>query len=80
MRPLPRTFMLASMLGLLISGVYTVSGRLDPTWGFTFMLISGIMFIASMLSITPTEEDLKKMENPLVQKNKSVIRRKKSKK
>ncbi len=60
MRPLPRSFMLVSMLGLAISGVYTYSGRLSPTWGFTFILISGIMFVASVLSITPPSEELEK--------------------
>ncbi len=69
MRPLPRSFMLVSMLGLAISGVYTYSGRLDPTWGFTFILISGIMFVASVLSMTPPAEEL---EKPVMKKKKKV--------
>lgn len=58
MRPLPRSFLLVSMFGLLISGIYTYSGRLNATWGITLLLIFGIMFAASLLSMTPTFEDL----------------------
>jgi hypothetical protein len=53
MTPLPGTFMITAMLGFLITTVYTVSGRLDPTWGFAFDLVFVIMFIAAVLSITP---------------------------
>lgn len=57
-RPLPATFMLASMLGLIVTIVYTGSGRFDEwfngngnTWGFTFGLIFAIMFFASLVSL-----------------------------
>lgn len=59
LRPLPSSFMVASMLGLAIFGVYTFSGRIDPTWGFTFLLIFGIMFVAAIFSMTPVYEDFK---------------------
>ena len=58
MMPLPRSFLLVSMFGLVISGVYTYSGRLNATWGITLLLIFGIMFAASLLSMTPTFEEL----------------------
>ncbi len=51
--PLSGAFMLTSMLGFLLTTVYTISGRVDLTWGFTFDLIFVIMFIASVVSITP---------------------------
>ncbi len=57
-RPLPATFMLASMLGLIITIVYTGSGRFDEwfagngnTWGFTFGLVFALMFFASLISL-----------------------------
>ncbi len=53
MIPLPGTFMITAMLGFLITTVYTVSGRIDPSWGFAFNLIFLVMFISSVLSITP---------------------------
>jgi len=51
--PLSQSFFLASILGFLISAGFTLSGRLDLTWGFTFCLIFVIMFIASITSMTP---------------------------
>ncbi len=58
-KPLPKSFMLVSMLGLAIFGVYTLSGRIDATWGFTLILISGIMFVASIISMTPSASEVK---------------------
>jgi len=46
--------MLTAILGFMVVTVYTLYGRLSPTWGFTFDLIFIIMFIASVVSITPT--------------------------
>ncbi|MBI2550463.1 hypothetical protein HYV83_04770 [Candidatus Woesearchaeota archaeon] len=51
--PLPATFTLISILGLIITTVFTVSGRLDLSWGVAFDLVFGLMFVASMISITP---------------------------
>lgn len=53
MAPLPGTFMLMAMFGFIISTVYTVSGRLDLSYGFAFSFVFVIMFIAAVLSITP---------------------------
>ena len=51
--PLPATFTLISILGLIITTVFTVSGRIDMSWGVAFDLVFGLMFVASMISITP---------------------------
>lgn len=53
MTPLPGTFMITAMIGFLVTTVYTVSGKIDPSWGFAFDLVFVIMFIASVISITP---------------------------
>ena len=53
MEPLPATFTLISILGLIITTVFTVSGRVDLSWGISFDLVFALMFIASMMSITP---------------------------
>jgi len=50
--PLSSSFMLVSMLGFMVSIVYTSSGKLDETWGFTLGLFFSLMFIASVLSMT----------------------------
>ncbi len=52
--PLSGAFTLTGLLGLIVVFVYTLSGRLEATWGFAFILIFLPMFIASMISITPT--------------------------
>jgi len=51
--PVSGAFMLTSMLGFLVVTTYTIYGRIDLTWGFTFDLIFVIMFIASIVSLTP---------------------------
>lgn len=56
--PLSQSFFLTSILGLVISAVLTVYGRINPTWGFTFCLVFVMMFIASFISITPHGKDL----------------------
>lgn len=55
-RPVPVSgvFMLTSILGFLVVTTYTLYGRINLTWGFTFDLIFVIMFIASIVSLTPT--------------------------
>ena len=50
---MPATFTLISILGLIITTVFTVSGRVDLSWGVAFDLVFGLMFVASMISITP---------------------------
>lgn len=58
--PLPGTFMITAMVGLIISIMYIM--KLDLTWGFTFTLVFLLMFIASMVSLSkaasPEEIDI----------------------
>lgn len=51
--PLPATFSLIGMLGFIITTVFTVSGRVPLSWGVAFDIVFALMFIASMISITP---------------------------
>lgn len=51
--PLPATFSLIGMLGFIITTVFTVSGRVPLSWGVAFDTVFALMFIASMISITP---------------------------
>jgi hypothetical protein len=62
--PLSSHFTIVSILGFLISSVFTVSGRFTQwfmwagenagnTWGFLFTLFFLMMLIASIISITP---------------------------
>ncbi len=53
MEPLPATFTLIGLLGFIITTVFTVSGRIEASWGFAFDLVFALMFIASMISIFP---------------------------
>lgn len=54
--PLPQSFFITSILGLIIAAFLTLSGKLDPTWGFAFCLVFVMMFIASFVTIHPKEE------------------------
>ncbi|MBI2176712.1 hypothetical protein HYU40_05220 [Candidatus Woesearchaeota archaeon] len=51
--PLPATFSLIGLLGFIITTVFTVSGRVPLSWGVAFDIVFVLMFIASMISITP---------------------------
>ena len=48
--PLPGSFMLTALVGLLLSIFFV--WPLSATWGFTFTLFFAIMFIAAMISMT----------------------------
>ncbi|MFC1755369.1 hypothetical protein ACFL96_18595 [Thermoproteota archaeon] len=50
--PLSSGFMLVSMVGFMVTVVYTSFGKIDPTWGFTLGLFFVIMFVSSMISMT----------------------------
>ncbi len=54
--PLPQSFFITSILGLIIAAFLTLSRKLDPTWGFAFCLVFVMMFIASFVTIHPKEE------------------------
>ena len=51
--PLPQSFFLMSIIGFIISAGFTLSGRLSPDWGFAFCLVFVMMFVASVVSMTP---------------------------
>ena len=53
MSPLPASFMLTSIIGGLITLIYTVYGKIPTDWGISFGIIFAIMFMASIVSITP---------------------------
>ncbi len=55
--PLPATFTLTGMLGLIITTVFTASGRVDLSWGIAFDVVFALMFIASIISISPIAAD-----------------------
>lgn len=59
--PLKSSFMLASLLGLLISIVYTLYGRISTDWGFALGFLFFLMLIASLISMTysPIEVQVK---------------------
>lgn len=56
--PLPSSFFLASILGILITLYYW--NRIGDDWAFTFVLVFALMFIASMVSVSraPIEAQL----------------------
>ena len=57
MEPLPATFSLTGLMGFIITTVFTVSGRVPLSWGVAFDLVFALMFVSSMISITPRFTD-----------------------
>jgi len=69
---LPPSLMVTSIIGFIISAIYTSMGQFTEwfgntaVWGenfgvslgFSFCLVFILMFIASMISITPTDKEL----------------------
>ena len=53
---LPGTFMLTGMFGLIITLIYTSSGRIPLDYGVAFCIVFLIMFLASLKSITPSKK------------------------
>ena len=54
--PLSSGYMITSIVGFLIS-VFMIL-RKSSKWGFTFILFFGIMFVASMISMTYSPVDV----------------------
>jgi len=53
--PLNGAFMASSILGVLISLMYVYS--INAKWGFAFIILFGIMFVASLVSMTLANPD-----------------------
>ena len=53
--PLSGTFMLTSMIGVLLS--LFLMRRISLTWGFAFLLVFIVMFVASLMSIRYANAD-----------------------
>jgi len=48
--PLKGGYMITSIVGVIISAIYVFPR--NNTWGFTFVIFFGMMFVASMISMT----------------------------
>jgi multisubunit Na+/H+ antiporter MnhB subunit len=66
-------FMLTAIIGILVS-IFFVWG-LSETWGFTFLLFFGIMFIASMISMTKAPYTEKEYQDELAIHEKPAYKR-----
>ncbi len=64
---LPPTFMLTGIMGFIISAIYTFSGKMQEWFagwgenaglslGFAFCFIFLLMFISSLISMTPAPD------------------------
>ncbi|MBT7903323.1 hypothetical protein HN587_05655 [Candidatus Woesearchaeota archaeon] len=56
--PLSSGFFLAAILGIVITIVYSVGGKISPTWSFALGLVFVLMFIAALISATHTPVDI----------------------
>jgi len=53
--PLSGAYMAVSMIGILVSLLYVTQESSD--WGIAFTFVFGIMFVASMVSMTLSDPD-----------------------
>ncbi len=53
--PLPNSFLLFSVFGLIATGVLWDAGKISPTWGFTMLIFFGICLISALVSVAPGE-------------------------
>lgn len=72
--PLSGSFMLFSMLGLLISTMYI--NKFSMPWAFAIGILSFCMLIASFISMTnaPVEEELKIDEHHKIRKSRIKVK------
>jgi hypothetical protein len=80
--PLKSSFMLASILGFLITMIYTVYGRISMDWGVAIGIVFFLMFIASLISMTraPIEMQLEMAPDLFPQQKKKARKRRSAKK
>lgn len=50
--PLSSSFFFAAILGFVLSGLYYQFGKLSADFAISFMILFGVMFVASMISMT----------------------------
>ncbi len=60
--PLNTSFMVASIIGLIISAIYLRT--ISLTWAVAFGILFFIMFIASMISMSRASPDTQLMSRP----------------
>ena len=70
-------FMLTSIVGFLISVFFL--WKISLSWGFTFALFFGIMFIASIISMTKADFTEDDMQQELAIHEKPAYKRRKKK-
>jgi predicted ABC-type exoprotein transport system permease subunit len=56
--PITESFFVTSIIGFLICVIYTYSGWINLSFGFAFSLVFLMMFIASLIAITPDDKEL----------------------
>jgi hypothetical protein len=49
--PLRGSFMITAIVGFIISALFVYRQLGNRTWGFTFMLFFGVMFVAAVISM-----------------------------
>ena len=55
---LSQSMFLTSIIGFLISAMFTYAGRINLSLGFSACLVFIMMFIASVITMTPSGKEL----------------------
>ncbi|MBI5393551.1 hypothetical protein HZA96_06815 [Candidatus Woesearchaeota archaeon] len=56
--PVTESFFVTSIIGFLISVIYTYTGWINLSFGFAFSLVFLMMFIASLIAMAPSNKEL----------------------
>jgi len=75
--PLTSSFMLTSIIGVMVSAMFVM--KLSVTWGFTFTVFFVIMFIASIVSMSNMDAEIRYGWDELAIHEKHKSKRKKNK-
>ena len=55
--PITESFFVTSIIGFLISVIYTYSGMISLSFGFAFSLVFLLMFISSLVAMAPSSKE-----------------------
>lgn len=62
---LSQSLLFTSIIGFLISSIFTYSGRINMSLGFAMCLVFVMMFIASVVTMTPSGKDLESLDKAI---------------
>ena len=69
---LSQSMLLTSILGFIISVVFTVYGRINLSLGVSACLVFAIMFIASLVTMAPSQKEFDELDKAVRNEEKTL--------